>query len=82
MALKDNFLIEDMGDVADHLENLLKTCLDAQDCALKGNFVHNNQFLKDISHSLNVLEALNKKKIKRDEQYYFDKNYESFRPYF
>lgn len=65
--LKDHYLVEDYEMMADHLENLLKVCLNIQKCATEANFIHNDQHLQEIHQSLKVLMALNAKKSQREK---------------
>lgn len=67
MKITEHYLIEDLEMVTEHRDNLLKVCMDIQRCAAEGNSIHNDDFLQNINQSLKVLQALNAKKLQRDE---------------
>lgn len=64
--LKDHYLTTDHEMVMEHIGKLNKTCLNVQESAANGNFLHNEQYLQDIHQSMQILQALNVKKTERD----------------
>ena len=64
--LKDHYLIEDYPEMVDQIENLFNASMKAVEMAEKADFNTKNEILADINRSLEILQALNRKKIDRD----------------
>lgn len=67
MPLKDHYLVEDYGMMADHLETLHKSFSKALDCATNAEFSSKESILQAVNDSMNILMALHAKKQQRDE---------------
>ena len=63
--LKDHYLIEDYPEMVDQIENLFNASMKAVEMAEKADFNTKNEILADINRSLEILQALNLKKVKR-----------------
>lgn len=67
MKLKEHYLIEDNDMRDEHLSEIAKIHADIFACALEGNFIHRQQLLDKLDISLKILQALNEKKLSRDQ---------------
>lgn len=64
--IQDHYLTEDLDQVAAHLDILHESLMGILSGATKGDFVHTTSYQVQLQKSLNVMGALNKKKLKRD----------------
>ncbi|MDO6448121.1 hypothetical protein [Oceanobacillus profundus] len=64
--LKDHYLIEDYPEMVDQIVNLFNASMKAVEMAEKADFNTKNEILADINRSLEILQALNRRKINQD----------------
>ena len=64
--LKDHYLIEDYPEMVDQIENLFNVSMKAVEMAEKADFNTKNEILAEMNRSLEILQALSRKKISRD----------------
>ena len=64
--LKDHYLIEDYPEMINQIENLFNVSMKAVEMAEKADFNTKNEILADINRSLEILQALNRKKINQE----------------
>ena len=65
--LKDHYLEEDYELLTDELDKLHRTCMNVLNDAAEANFENTKIHLQQINKSMTLLQALNNKKLKRDE---------------
>ncbi|MCM3396821.1 hypothetical protein M3638_03070 [Oceanobacillus profundus] len=64
--LKDHYLIEDYPEMVDQIENLFNASMKSVEMAEKADFNTKHEILADMNRSLEILQALNRRKINQD----------------
>lgn len=67
MAIHDHYLAEDFVQVTDNLEIMQKSLMAILETATTATFENADQAIASFEKSFQVLEALNKKKLERDQ---------------
>ncbi|UUG68569.1 hypothetical protein YPHTV1_00007 [Halomonas phage YPHTV-1] len=65
--LQENYLPEDIYRSSDELVNVQKNCIKLLNSALEAQFTEKDRIIAELDQGMKVLEALNQKKLKREE---------------
>lgn len=64
--LKEHYLMEDWPQMLDEIENIMNTSVSILNVAENASFEHKNEQLAKMNRSLEILQALHRKKINRE----------------
>ncbi|UFT98129.1 hypothetical protein KO561_13045 [Radiobacillus kanasensis] len=68
MEFEKHFCSEDIDRLSQEINTMHHSSLSAIDCALKGDMYHAEQETRRLLRSLQVVKAMNAKKMARDER--------------